>query len=396
MLGPRELADQPVLLGGDGGGLALGGLGGRGRALLRLPGEGGAADLVGLGLLRLVREDGGQRVGGGEALVVGLQRRRGALEGGVLVEHALGPVGAHHRVDGRQVTALLVGLRDQGTDPVALAGDGTAGTGRLGPGLAGPLPGLVEPPQGAVVGLGRLLGLHAGLLEPLVRQQHPGLDHADVASGPGRPLLGPSYVALAGHRGTGTGATGPGPAPGLPRRRRHGRQPQGQAERERCQWCCRTAETSHKDPFVCSASRFLSARAAWLPARTGTTLLREEAAPVRPVAAHPECGPRVNVSAHRAPKGTDSPKETCATTARRLDKLQGCNSSNRWVMAAVGRVGRLRVGGRSHASPLSSSRSSAGPRDDLPELSGGGQQAARDRAEGQLQGRAEKGAPHGR
>ena len=141
VLGPRELADQPVLLGGDGGGLALGGLGGRGRPLLRLPGEGGAADLVGLGLLRLVREDGGQRVGGGEALVVGLQRRRGALEGGVLVEHALGAVGAHHRVDGRQVTALLVGLRDQGTDPVALAGDGAAGTGRLGPGLAEPAAG---------------------------------------------------------------------------------------------------------------------------------------------------------------------------------------------------------------------------------------------------------------
>ena len=235
------------------------------RAVAGLLGPGGQPDLLGLGAPGLALEDLRQRVRGGEPLVVGLQRGRGALEGDVLVHHALRAVGAHHRVERVQVAAVLVGLRDQRADPVPLRGDGTTGVRGVRTGLAVGLLGLLEVPHGAVVGLGGLLGPEVGGVQPLVGHQQPGLDGAHVVRLLLRARLGPVDLVLARERSR--RRTRPRrPGRRWRRGRRRARAPGRWSDRgwpagRRGGWPC-AVHVARVEPFVRPSSRFPSARRA--------------------------------------------------------------------------------------------------------------------------------------
>jgi hypothetical protein len=69
---------------------------------------------------------------------------------------------------------------------------------------------LLEMPPGAVVGLGRLLGLHGGRLHALVGGGELSADPGDIAGRPGRAVLrlldlvpGRVQMVAAGRRGSG-------------------------------------------------------------------------------------------------------------------------------------------------------------------------------------------------
>ena len=254
--------------------------------LLGLRGQG---DLLGLGVPGLALEDLRERLGGREPLVVGLQRRGGALEGGVLVEDALGAVGAHHRVQRGEVAAVLVGLRDQAADPVPLGGDRTTGVGGVRPGLPVGRPGLLEAPHRAVVGLGGLLGAQVGLVEPLVGQQQPALDGADVVRGALGAGLGPVDLVLAR---VGARCRAPAPPPGSPEAIGTAADPEAHREGEGQRHGGHgggQAQSSHRSNLS-SAPRAASLRFAGLCRRRAVT---------GPRCVHPSGDCRRNASAHQ-------------------------------------------------------------------------------------------------